>query len=109
MTLYNAPNLTSGIDPALTTLFSEVYVFVPMFLLFVFCVVLIGGMNSQKRRTGFADTPMWSVLASLSTLLIALGLTLVSGGIQLEVLGVVVAITIASGIWFFLDRNRNEV
>ena len=109
MPLYTAPNLTAGLDTTLISVFQEVEIFVPMLLVFVFGIVFIGGMNSQKRRIGFADTPMWSVLASLSTLLIALGLTLVSGGIQLEVLAIIVAITIASAIWFFLDRNRNEV
>jgi len=109
MSLYDTPNLTSGIDDALIDVIGEVGVFVPMLLLFVFGIVFIGGMNSQKRRVGYVDTPMWAVLSSLSTLLVALGLSLVSGGIQLQVLAIVVAITVGSGIWFFLDRSRNEI
>jgi len=108
MTIYTPPNLTAGIDDAIVTTVAAVPEFMIMFLVFIFGTVLIGGALSQKRREGTADLPMWTTLASLSTLLITMPLTLTTGIIQLEVLSVVVVITIFSGLWLFLDRGKNE-
>ena len=48
---------------------------------------------------------MWSVVASLSTFLIALIMSIVEGIINLDVLIVVTVITIFSGVWLFLDKK----
>jgi len=52
---------------------------------------------------------MWSTLASITTLMVALPMTLIAGLIQLEWLVVIVIMTIISGLWLFLDKNRSEV
>jgi len=109
MSLYEMPNLSSGMDEAIIGTASAVPGFAPMFLLFVFFVVFLGGMGSQKRRIGTADAPMWAVVSSLSVLMISLALSLREGLIQTEVLGVVVAVTLLSGLWLFTSRNKNEV
>lgn len=109
MTIYTAPNITSGIDDALIGVVREVPSFTPMLLIFIFSVVLIGGMISQKKRMGSADMPMWATMASIATLLTAFPLTLAEGLIDLTTFLIVIAITIASGLWLFLDKNRNEV
>lgn len=109
MTLYTLPNITNGFDDALVGLNSTVSIFIPMLLLFVFGVVFLGGMMSQKRRTNMMDAPMWSTVASLSTLMVALPMTLTSGIIELKILSPVVVVTILSGLWLFLSSNRNEV
>ena len=109
MALYDIPNMTDGIDVALIGTATAVPIFIPMFLLFVFGVVFVGGITSQKRRLGTADMPMWATTASLSTLMVSLPLTLAIGLITLDILAVVVVLTIMSGVWLFLDRNRNEV
>lgn len=106
---YEFPNINQGMDEAVLGVMRTVDVFVPMFLLFVFGFVLIAGMTAQKRRTGMADMPLWSTMASLSTLMITLSLSLYQGIVDLYVLGVVVSITLASGIWLFTSQNRNEV
>jgi hypothetical protein len=106
--LYEIPNATGGVDAILVNTANVVPSFFPMMLLFVFMVVLIGGSTAQRRRTGFADFPMWSVIASVSTLMITLPLTLVVGIIQIEVLAVVVAVTLMSGLWFFMSKSRGE-
>jgi len=108
MPLYTPPNLTSGLDDTLVETISTVPSFTPLFLLFVFGVVFLGGMVAQKRRIGFSDAPMWAVLGSISSLTIAIIMTLREGLIQVEVLGVVVAFTILSGFWFFTSRGRGE-
>jgi len=108
MALFNIPNISNGVDNFLVDTIAEVPVFTPMFLLFVFGIVLIGGMTSQKRRSGTGDLPMWVTLASLSTFMIALPLTLVGGLINILTLSIVVSVTLMSGIWLFLDRNRRE-
>ena len=109
MTIYTQPNLSSGIDDVVADIAGTVPIFTPMFLLFIFGTILIGGLINQKRRMGGADFPMWSTIASLSTLMIALPLTLTTGLIDLPVLAIVVVITILSGLWFFMDKNKNEV
>ena len=68
-----------------------------------------GGSINQKRRTGTADMPMWATMAGIGTLLVSLPLTLRTGIINGGTLAIVVVITIFSGLWLFLDRNRNEI
>ena len=109
MAKYTAPNLTSGIDDAIVGTVTAVPIFTPMFLIFIFGIVLMGGIVSQKRRTGSADIPMWATIASLSTFMIALALTLKEGLIDLNILVVVVVVTIFSGFWLFTSRTRNEI
>ena len=107
--LYNFPNASRGMDDALVGFFTGVPILVPMFLLFIWLVVAIGGSSAQSRRTGISDLPLWSTLASLSTLMMALGLSIIEGMIQLETLVIVVVVTIATGVWLFLDRNNREI
>lgn len=109
MSLYDIPNMSSGIDDALVDTVSAVPSFPPLLLLFVFLTVLIGGSISQKRRLGSADVPMWATLSSIITLMISLIMTLEEGMIDPSVVSIVVVITMLSGFWFFFDRNRNEV
>jgi len=114
MALYNIPNASGGLDNFMVDLISEVVptgltsVFIPMFLFFVFGVVLIGGTTAQKRRSTTVDLPMWFTMASLSTFMVALPLTLRSGLIDITTLSIVVAVTLMSGVWLFFDRNRRE-
>ena len=114
MALYNIPNASGGLDNFMVDLIAEVVptglttVFIPMFLFFVFGVVLVGGTMAQKRRSVTVDLPMWFAMASLSTFLVSLPLTLRAGLINSFTLSVVIAITLASGIWLFLDRNKRE-
>lgn len=109
MAIYELPNMTNGIDELIVNTVVAVPEFMIMFLVFIFGVVFIGGSINQARRTGIADIPMWSTIASLSTLVVTLPLTVKVGIIQLQVLVIVVVITIFSALWLFLDRNRNEV
>lgn len=109
MSKYVVPNLSSGIDEGIVSIATTVPVFIPMFLIFVFGVVFLGGAIAQKKRTGSMDLPMWATMASLSTLMISLFLTLREGLIHIEVLSIVVTITILSGFWLFMSKNKNEV
>lgn len=107
MTIYSAP-FTTGIDNVIVTTAQSVPIFPIMILFFVFFVILIGGSANQKRRTGSADVPQWSVLAGITTTFIALIFTLVAGIISGATLGIVVAITLMCGVWFFLSKVRGE-
>lgn len=109
MALYEEINLTSGVDDALISLAQNVPIFPIMLLVFIFGLVLLGGTSNQKRRTGTADFPFWSVLASLSTFMVSLLMTLGEGMIDLLTLGVVTGITIMCGLWFFLSKVRGEM
>lgn len=107
--LYNLPNATSGADTILVETVRVVPSFTSLLLAFVFFVVFLGGIARQKARSGTADYPMWSVVASLSMFLVSLILTMTSGLLSLDILVVVVVITIFSAVWFFLDRKSSEM
>lgn len=106
---YTFPNVTDGFDTMIVGTASTLPIFVPMFLLFIWMVVFISGVIAQQRRSGTADFPMWSTLASLSTLLIALPLTITKGLIGVTTLVIVVVITFFSGLWLFLSQSSREV
>jgi len=106
--IYTLPNSTTA-DSLLTDTISAVPIFTPLVLLFVFMIVFLGGITRQKARTGDADYPMWSVVASIATLLVSLIMSVTSGVIQLDWLVVVVVITIFSGAWLFLDKKDGGV
>ena len=107
--LYVMPNATSGIDKIAEQTVTAVPTFIPMLFAFIFFLVFLGGISRQKARTGTADYPLWSVIASISMYLIALMLTLAEGLIRLDWLVIVTVITIFSGVWLFLDRKTSEV
>jgi len=107
--LFTLPNATAGIDDIAIQTISAVPMLTPLILAFVFFIVFIGGITRQKARTATADYPMWAVVASLSTLMIALIMTLKEGLIRLDWLVIVVVITIFSGVWLFLDKRQSEV
>jgi len=109
MSLYDLPNATSGIDAMVVQTLTSVPSFTPLLLFFVFFLVFLTGTARQKARTGNADFPQWSVVASISTLMVALILSTITGLIQLDYLVIVVVVTIFSGVWFFLDQKQSEV
>ena len=108
--LYDLPNATSGFDAIVLQMTQGSFSFiVPMILFFVFIVVFLGGITRQKTRIGTADYGAWAMMASISTLLIALLFSITAGYISADVLILVVSLTIGSGIWFFLDRRASEI
>lgn len=107
--LYALPNTTDGLDTILTETSTAFSGFLPLIFFFVFFVIFLGGISLQKSRTGTADYPMWSVVASLSIFVLALLTSVDSGLIRLEWLVIVTVITIFSAVWLFLDRKISEV
>jgi hypothetical protein len=107
MAIYNLTNATTP-DGVLIGLTNSVPVFPMMILFFTWMFVLLSGSTRQNSRYGYSDIPQWSVLASVSTLLLALLMTTSAGMISGATLAIVVAITILSGVWFFMSRGRNE-
>ena len=107
--LYDIPNATGGFDDIAVQTITAVPSFTPLLLLFVFFLVFLGGSGRQKAKTGYADFPLWSVVGSISTLLISLIMTTITGVIQLQYLIITVVITIFCGVWFFLDRRPSEI
>jgi len=107
--LYNLPNETSGLDAIALQTFTSFPWISPLILLFVYMVVFLGGITRQKIRIGTADYPAWSILASLSILIIALLFSVSAGFIRLDWLIIVLSLNILSAVWFFLDRKISEV
>lgn len=108
MPLYTPPNLTEGLDDALYSVAHSVPAFPIMILVFTFFVILIGGSTSQKRRIGNPDIPFWAILSGIATTLLALVMTIPPGMIDITTLGIVIAITILCGLWFFLSKVKGE-
>jgi hypothetical protein len=108
MTIYKQPSLTGGMDQSLIEVVASVPSFTIGFLIFIYSVIFIGGSNTQKRFSGYADYPLWSLLSSLSIGLISLLLTVKVGLIDGKILGIVFALIIMSGFWFFLSKGRGE-
>lgn len=106
---YETPNLTGGFDDVVVDLAGGVPSFVPMLLFFIFSIVMIGGSANQFRRSGTTDVPMWMTMAGLVTTSIALLMTLKDGIINLPTLSIVLTVTIASALWLFLSRSRQEI
>lgn len=107
--IFQQPNLTNGIDDAIVDVATAVPSFSIMILLFTFFTVLVGGMTSQNRRIGYADTPLWALLASLSTFLVSLIMTLKAGILPGWVFGIVLALNVLVGFWYFMSRGKGEI
>jgi hypothetical protein len=106
---YDLPNATDGLDTILVQTTLAVSGFTYLLLVFVYFVVFLGGFGRQQVRNGIADYPMWSVVASISTLMIALIMSAIEELIHLDVLIVVLVVTIFSGVWLFLDRKNTKL
>lgn len=109
MALYTIPNFTEGIDNVIVGTVSQVHSFGIGVILMVFLSVVLGGSIRQKRRYGYADVPMWSLLGSLASLIVSLIMSLKQGFIQPEIVGIVLAINFFTGLWFFISRGRQEM
>lgn len=107
MTLYTFPNGTTP-DQILTQTATAVPGLAPLVLLFIFGSVFLGGSRAQKSRSGIADYAAWSVVASMSTLIIAAIMSVIPGLISLSWLIIMVVITIFAGVWLFIDRKLSE-
>jgi len=109
MTKYDHINITDGLDEVLVQIGTQVPIFAPMLLTFVFLTVAIGGMIAQKTRTGFADAPLWFTIGSLSAFLVALPLTLTAGIVSVTTYGVLLVIGLISAMWLILVPSNREV
>lgn len=107
--IFDQPNLSAGIDDAVVGVATAVPAFPIMILFFTYFTVLFGGMSSQNRRVGFADMPMWNLLAALSTFLLSLLMTIKEGVLPGWVFGIVVAFNILSGFWYFMSKGKGEI
>lgn len=106
--VYTMPNLTGGIDTNIIQIVKQVPSFTIGLLVFVWGVVFLGGTSTQSARKGYADMLMWATMASLSTLIVTLILSITAGLMDIVTFGVVVAVTIMSGLWLFLSKGRGE-
>jgi hypothetical protein len=107
--LYALPENTTGIDDIAVQTIGIVPGFVHFILLFMFLVIFIGGISRQKTRLGSADYSAWSVVASISTLILALLFSVIQGFLGLDILIVTLCLCLGSAVWFFLDRRASEV
>jgi len=113
--LYTLPNSTEGLDAIAIQVSTAVPAFLPLLMAFVFFTIFLGGIARQKARQATADYPMWAVVASMSTFLVTLILTMSNfgGATTKSGLGswlvIIIVITIFSGVWLFLDRKVSEI
>lgn len=109
LNLYTLPNATEGIDEIAIQTIIAVPSLSPLILFFVYFVIFLGGIARQLFKSGTADYASWSVVATLSTFMVALVMSIKVGFIRLDWLGIVIGLTILSGVWLFLDRKQSEV
>ena len=107
--LYDLPNNTTNMDTILVDTITVLPAFTPILLFVVFCIVSIGGISRQKLKTGRSDSVLWLTIASVSTLIIALIMSTITGIIRLDYLVIIVSMTILFGVWLFLDRKSSEI
>ena len=107
--LYNLPNATDGIDSIMVQVMSVSPALPALLLLFVFLTVFLGGSIRQSTKTGSADFSAWSVVASVSTLIMALLMSVNASFISLDWLIIVIVLNIGSATWFFLSRRQSEI
>jgi hypothetical protein len=104
--LYTLPNNTTGMDDILVQSALAMHSIIPLFLMFIFFTIWVGGIWRQSIKTGAVDPSLWCVIASISTFLVALLMSVVEGLIPLPSLIIITVVTIFSGVWFFLDRGN---
>jgi hypothetical protein len=107
MSIYNLTNATTP-DGILIGMSTSVPTLPIMLLVFIWFFVFLGGSQRQNSRYGYSDMPQWSVLASMSILLVSLIMTITAGILSGGILTIVVALNILTSIWFFMSRGRNE-
>jgi len=107
--LYTLPNNTTNMNQIVVDTISVIPELSPLILFLVFCIVAIGGISRQRWKTGRADSILWLTLASISTLIVTLIMSVVAGVINLLTLSIVISLTILFGVWFFLDRKASEI
>jgi hypothetical protein len=106
--VYTLPNGTTLDTIGIQTV-TAVPEFTPLLLLFVYFLVMLGGTARQKLSTGSPDFAMWSTIAGVSALIIALIMSTVTGLISLEWLVITFVVTAFSGVWFFISQRQSEV
>ena len=100
---YNLPNGSLGFDQSIVGIATIVPMFIPLTLLFVYCVITIGGVIAQTRREGYAKFSLWSTIGGIATLMIALPMSLITGAISPITLTVTILVPILSAVWLFLE------
>lgn len=107
--LFSIPNNTSGLDPVVIGTITSVPSLAPFLLVFVWMFVFVGGVIRQRQKSFNTDYAAWACLASLSTLIVALLMSIVAGFISLSQLITVLTLNLICGVWLFLDRRQSEV
>ena len=104
---YDIPAVNgTGVDEVVADIAQTIPIFTPLFLLSIFLTVFITGYNKQKISSGFGDAPQWATIAGVSTMSVALLMTLREGLINLPTLIITVIVTIFCGIWLFSSNDR---
>ncbi|GIW67813.1 MAG: hypothetical protein KatS3mg096_708 [Candidatus Parcubacteria bacterium] len=107
--IYEIPTNVSTPDALIGGIVSNMPFLVPLTLFFIWFFIFFSGVNRQSSRLGQADYPFWALMASLSTLIVSLILSLTSGFINIDWLSILVVVNLLCAIWLFLDRRVTEV
>ena len=108
MSKYTVPeyNVSTGIDPLLSEIVTQVPIFVPFLLLFIYSVIFVAGYRKQTLDRGVGDAPLWATISGIITSIVALLLSTRAGLIDVFTLVVPIVITILSGIWLFSSKDK---
>ena len=78
-----------------------------MLLLFEFFLILLLGITGSKRASGTSNAAMWMSIAGLVTSTSAFLLYSVEGLVSIETIGVCLAVTIGSVLWYFVSSPED--
>lgn len=96
-------NITNPTD-LLINVSTEVSIFAPIMLFFVWALITIGGFMANDKKTGKTSFFQWLVAGGFVTNIISLILFLIVGIISLEIVIVYLALFIGSVLLFFLTE-----
>lgn len=103
MAIYNISSINNtSLDLTYTGIINLNPWITPLVCFFEFIIILLTGVYAQNRRIGFSNVPMWGAIAGLVTTTSAFILSAIEGVINLETIGVLIAVTIGFTLWFFL-------
>lgn len=100
--VYTIPeNVTDLADLAIKTS-SQIDILFPLILFFVWIVIAGAGYFSEERRLGRGQFAFWATLGGLITTTVSFILFLVDGLVNLETIGICIALTFGFAMWFFI-------
>lgn len=104
---FNMTNGSGGLEQLFIYESSQLDIFAPAILLFIFFIITLSGYFSQEKKSGRGNLSMWFAVSMLITTFLAFILFLYNGIINLATLSICVVLSILFTTWFLFDDSGN--